>query len=65
MTQVGPRHGRLLGPLWANPDEILRGKQSRLWLRTIQFRWDALKYTGATGEKLSKTEPKMAEIVCF
>ena len=35
LTWVARRHGRLLGPLWADLAEILRGKRARVWLQMI------------------------------
>ena len=34
-TQVGRHCGRLLGPLWADLAEILRGERARVWQRMI------------------------------
>ena len=33
MTQVAPCHGRLLGPLWADPAKILGGRRDKVWPR--------------------------------
>ena len=35
MRQMAPCHGRLLGPLLANPAEILRDKRAMVWPQTI------------------------------
>ena len=35
LARVARRHGRLLGPPWADPAEILRGKRARMWLRMM------------------------------
>ena len=37
LGRVDGLHGRLLGPLWADPAEILRGKHARVWLRMMQI----------------------------
>ena len=37
MVELARRRGRLLGPLWADLAEILRGKHARVWLRMMQI----------------------------
>ena len=37
LAPVARRHGRLLGPLWADPAEISRGEQTRVWLLMIRI----------------------------
>ena len=37
LARVDGLRGRLLGPLWADPAEILRGKRARVWLRMMQI----------------------------
>ena len=37
VARVDGLRGRLLGPLWANLAEILRGKRARVWLRMMQI----------------------------
>ena len=37
VARVDGLRGRLLGPLWAYPAEILRGKPARVWLRMMQI----------------------------
>ena len=36
-SQVDRQRSRLLGPLWADLTEILRGKRARVWLRMMQI----------------------------
>ena len=35
--QFDRQRSRLLGPLWADPTEILRGKRAGVWLRMMQI----------------------------
>ena len=35
LARPARRHGQLLGPLWADLAEILRGEQARVWLQKI------------------------------
>ena len=37
LARVDGLRGRLLGPLWADPAEILRGKRARVWLLMMQI----------------------------
>ena len=37
LAQVARRRGQLLGPLWADLTDILRGKPARVWLRLMQI----------------------------
>ena len=37
MMQVAPCHGRLLGPMWTDLAEILRGRRARVWLQTMEI----------------------------
>ena len=37
VARVDGLRGRLLGPLWADLAEILRGKHARVWLRMMQI----------------------------
>ena len=54
MTQVAPRYGRLLGPPWADPAEILRGKRARVWLRMMRVSLDRVELRGRSGQKTGK-----------
>ena len=60
MTQVAPRYGRLLGPLWADPAEILRGKWARVWLQMMQISLGNVEVHESNGQitakKLAKTD---------
>ena len=37
LARVDGLRGRLLGPLWADPAEILRGKRARVWLLMMEI----------------------------
>ena len=51
LTRVDRGRGQLLGPLWADPAEILRGKQARVWLLMIGISLMCVKVQGRSGWK--------------
>ena len=54
MAELAPRRGPLLGPLWADWAEILRGKRARVWLRMIQISLGWVELRGGSGQKTEK-----------
>ena len=58
MAELAPLRGRLLGPLWAEPAEILRGKRARVWLRMMQISLGRVELRGRSGRKTVKKGSK-------
>ena len=58
MAELAPRLGRLLGPLWADPDEILRGRRARVWLWMMQISLGWVELRGCSGRKTEKKASK-------
>ena len=58
MAELAPRRGRLLGPPWADPAEILRGKRARVWLRMMQISLGRVELRGRSGRKTVKKGSK-------
>ena len=58
MAPVAPRRGRLLGPLWADPDEILRGRRARVWLWMMRISLGWVELCGCSGRKTEKKASK-------
>ena len=59
ISDLAPRHGRFLGPLWANQAKILHGRGARVWLRMMQISlgWVELRRrSDQKPEKVSKTD---------
>ena len=54
LARVARRRGRLLGPLWADPAEILRGKRARVWLQMMQISLGHVEVHGSSGQKTGK-----------
>ena len=58
MAELAPRRGRLLGPLWADLAEILRGKRARVWLRMMRISLGRVEVRGSSGQKTVKKASK-------
>ena len=60
LAPVAQRRGRLLGLLWADLPEILRGKRTRVWLQLMQISLGHVEVQGSsgqiTGKKFTKTD---------
>ena len=65
MAPVAPRRGRLLGPLWADPDEILRGRRASVWLRMMRISLGWVELRGCSGRKTEKKRQKPTIFAVF
>ena len=48
---VAPRHGQLLGPLWADLAEISCGQRARVWVLTMRISLGQVEVRGRSGQK--------------
>ena len=62
LTRVDRGRGWLLGPLWTDLAEILRGEQARVWQQMIRI---SLMCVDIRGSNSWKTIKKPKKIVCF
>ena len=65
VARVDGLRDRLLGPLWANLAEILRGKRARVWLRMMQILLGHVEVRGRSSWKTGKKTVKNRRFSMF